>query len=136
MVRKLSPRRAVETLPYTGKAAALPLAKAINSAIANAKEKGVSESNLVFKEIQINDGPRLKRGRAVGHGRWHPYQKKMSHIRVVLTTKEPEIVKKAKEKKELDKGSKSKIKPGLTKSGKGVKRDMKAKNKVSAKGGK
>ena len=98
LVSKLPPTRAVETLPHTGKRAAGPLAKVIQSAISNAKNKGVSESDLVFKEIQINDGPRLKRGRAVGHGRWHPYKKRMSHIRVVLMTKEPEAIKKARKK--------------------------------------
>jgi len=101
LVNKLPPTKAVETLPHIGKRAAEPLAKVIQSAISNAKNKGISESDLVFKEIQINDGPRLKRGRAVGHGRWHPYQKRMSHIRVVLVSKEPEAIKKAR--KEIEK---------------------------------
>ena len=98
LVNKLPPTKAVETLPHTGKRAAEPLAKVIQSAISNAKNKGVSESDLVFKEIQINDGPRLKRGRPVGHGRFHPYKKRMSHIRVVLMTKEPEAIKEARKK--------------------------------------
>ena len=111
IINKLTPTRAVEVLPHVGKKAAEPLGKAIKSAIANAKNKGISETDLVFKEIQINDGPSLKRGRAVGHGRWHPYKKKMSHIRVVLTTKEPKAIKEAKEEiEEKDKGSYSKSK--------------------------
>jgi len=85
MVKDLSPTQAVKTLPYIGKRAAEPLAKVIKTALANAKAKGLKDKGLVFKEIQIGDGPRLKRGRWVAKGRWHPYQKRMSHIRVVLT---------------------------------------------------
>jgi large subunit ribosomal protein L22 len=84
--KKLTPTKAVEVLPFIGKRASTPLAKVIKSAIANAKAKGVSETDLIFKEIQINEGPRLKRFRAGAHGRAKPYKKRMSHIRVVLTT--------------------------------------------------
>lgn len=88
VVKGLSPTQAVEKLPFVGKKASEPLIKVIKSAIANAKVKGISEDNLIFKEIQIGDGPRLKRGRPVSRGMWHPIIKRMSHIRVVLTTKE------------------------------------------------
>ena len=88
VVRDLKPNRAIETLPHIGKRASGPLAKVIKTAIANAKQKGFSESDLTFKEIQINEGPTLKRGRPVSRGRWHPIMKRMSHIRVVLATKE------------------------------------------------
>ena len=87
-IKRLSPRGALETLPLIGKRAAEPLAKVIKQAITNAKEKGISEDNLSFKEIQVGEGPRLKRGRPVSRGQWHPIKKRMCHIRVVLTTKE------------------------------------------------
>ncbi len=90
MVKDLPPTDAVERLPFVGKKAALPLAKAIKSALANAQTKGAKREELVFKEIQINEGPRLKRGMPGPRGKWKPYQKKMSHIRVVLTTKTKE----------------------------------------------
>lgn len=113
LVKGLSPTKAVDVLPHVGKRAAEPLAKVIKAAIANAKDRNISEADLVFKEIQINEGPRLKRGRAVGRGRWHPYRRPMSHIRVVLTTKEPKAIKEAREEIEKkDKGSKSKSKSG------------------------
>src|SRR3990170_5358140 len=54
----------------------------------NAKVKNISADLLKFKEIQINEGPRLKRGRPVSRGRWHPHKRRMSHIRVVLQTVE------------------------------------------------
>jgi len=108
IAKKLSPARALEVLPFIGKRAAEPLSKVIKSAIANAKVKGEEEGSLVFKEIQINEGPRLKRWRAGAHGRAKPFKKRMSHIRVVLTSvgKEPstkkEEVKKVEEKKGKD----------------------------------
>jgi large subunit ribosomal protein L22 len=84
VARGLKPTEAIEVLPHLGKRAANPLNKVIKTALANAKQKGVSQDDLDFKEIQINEGPRLKRGRPVSRGRWHPFQKRMSHIRVVL----------------------------------------------------
>lgn len=87
LVKKLTPDKAVETLPFIGKRGSLPLKKVILTAIAGAKDKGVDSHDLVFKEIQIGEGPRLKRGLAVSRGRWHPIKKRMSHIRVVLMTK-------------------------------------------------
>lgn len=100
LVKEMSPSRALEVLPHLGKRAAGPLRKVINTAIANAKVKKINESDLVFKEIQINEGPRLKRGHAGARGIYKPYQRKMSHIRVVLTTKEPEVLKKSKIKRQ------------------------------------
>ena len=117
MIKGLSPTKAVDVLPHVGKKAAGPLAKVIKAAIANAKDRSISEGDLVFKEIQITEGPRLKRGRSVGRGRWNPYQRPMSHIRVVLTTKEPEAIKQARKEIEARKGgaNDSKIKNQISK---------------------
>ena len=88
LARGMSPNEAIEKLPFTGKRAADPLIKVIKTAIANAKDRQIPTNELTIKEIQIGEGPRLKRGRPVSRGRWHPYQRKMSHIRVVLETKD------------------------------------------------
>ncbi len=124
MIKKMKPTEAIEKLPFTHKRAAEPLAKVIKSAVANAKQKGAIESELVFKEIQINEGPRLKRFRAGSRGRAKPYRKEMSHIRVVVETlakvetkaadeskiqkeeKEKELKMNEKEKKTVKKGVK------------------------------
>jgi len=99
LIKKMKPAEAVEKLPFVHKRAAAEVAKVIKAALAAAKNKGVSETDLVFKEIQIGEGPRLKRGMAASRGRWHQFKKRMSHIRVILiTTKEV--------KKEEKKGSK------------------------------
>ncbi len=103
LARKMKPIEAIETLPFSRKRAADPLVKAIKTAVANAKERGLKEENLIFKEIQINEGPRLKRGRPASRGVWHPYKRRMSHIRVVLEEKvkmEKTLKPKTKVKKE------------------------------------
>jgi large subunit ribosomal protein L22 len=108
VVKKLTPTKALEVLPFIGKQAATPLSKVIKAALANAKAKGESETDLTFKEIQINEGPRLKRWRAGAHGRAKPYKRRMSHIRVVLkTNKQVPVARKETEeviKKEEGKG--------------------------------
>jgi len=86
VIKKMKPAEAVEKLPFVQKRAGAELAKVIKSAIAAAKIAGVSETDLVFKEIQIGEGPRLKRGKAASRGMWHPFKRRMSHIRVILTT--------------------------------------------------
>ncbi|QQS38966.1 50S ribosomal protein L22 [Candidatus Woesebacteria bacterium] len=95
VVRNLEPNRAVELLPFVGKRASIILQKSIKTAIANAKDQGVT-GELVIKELQINEATRLKRGRAVSRGRWHPYQRKMSHIRIVLEQVEKKTIDKVK----------------------------------------
>lgn len=91
MIKRLKPSLAVENLSLVGKSAAEPLRKVILQALANARVKGISEDTLSFKEIQIGEGPRLKRGQPVSRGQWHPIKKRMSHIRVVLTTPNKQI---------------------------------------------
>lgn len=85
LIKKMKPAEAVAKLPFVQKRAGENIAKVIKAALANAKNQGVSETDLIIKEIQVGEGPRLKRGRAASRGRWHPYKKRMSHIRVVLT---------------------------------------------------
>jgi large subunit ribosomal protein L22 len=86
IIKKMKPMEAIEKLPFVQKRAGADLAKVIKAAMANARTQGASDTDLVFKEIQIGEGPRLKRGRAASRGRYHPYKRRMSHIRVVLIT--------------------------------------------------
>lgn len=120
MVKKLSPSLAAESLVLVAKRGAAPLRKVILSALANAKNKGLSETDLIFKEIQIGEGPRLKRGNPVSRGQWHPIKKRMSHIKVILTTKgetaKTEIAAKSAEVK-AEKVETKEEKKGETKNG-------------------
>jgi large subunit ribosomal protein L22 len=91
VIKKMTPAKALESLPFIKKRASEYLIKVIKSAVANAGQKGADVQNLVFKEIQIGEGPRLKRGQPVSRGRWHPIKKRMSHIKVILMTKRTKV---------------------------------------------
>jgi large subunit ribosomal protein L22 len=96
LIRKLSPVKAYEILPFSGKRAGMKLRKVVGSALANAKQKGIKEESLFFKEIQVTDGPRLKRFRAGARGMAKPYVRKLSHIRIVLGVNEDKVVENKK----------------------------------------
>jgi len=98
VIKKLTPVKALDVLPFVKKRASEFLFKVIKSALANAVQKGADVNSLIFKEIQIGEGPRLKRGNPVSRGRWHPIKKRMSHIKVILMTKKVAEVKKAEVK--------------------------------------
>lgn len=84
-VRSLTPELALLHLKFTGKAAALPMYKAIKQAVSNAKDQsGLAVSQLAFKTIDIMDGPTYKRFQAVSRGMAHSIMKRTSHIRVEL----------------------------------------------------
>lgn len=96
LIKKMTPIKALEKLPFIKKRASEFIFKVIKSALANASQKGVNAEDLIFKEIQIGEGPRLKRGQPVSRGRWHPIKKRMSHIKVILMTKKVAEVKSIK----------------------------------------
>ena len=84
-VRSLSPVAALAQLSHMSKSAALPLAKVIASAVANAKQKNAKEETLKMSQLEVMGAAGLKRWHAVSRGQAHPYKKRMTHIRVVLT---------------------------------------------------
>lgn len=85
MVRKMGPRQALNSLRFTKKSAASPLSKAILTALANARQQKADEEVLVFKSMEINEGPRMRRFRAQARGRANPFKRRMSHIKIVLS---------------------------------------------------
>jgi|EPASupsiteSAE347_1022098.scaffolds.fasta_scaffold00079_63 large subunit ribosomal protein L22 len=115
LVKKMKVQEAIEKLPFVNKKGADYLLKVIKTANANAKNRGISEDILFIKEIQITEGPRLKRGIPVSRGQWHPIIKRMSHIRVVLGVREAKKEEKIQVKKEVVKiseNSKKDVKKG------------------------
>jgi large subunit ribosomal protein L22 len=114
MIKKLSPMDSMDRLPFTHKKAAQELGKVIKSAVANAKQMGAQESELIFKAIEINEGPRLKRFRAGSRGRAKPYARRMSHIRVVVETRKSEALNPKSETKgaEVQKAEMTKMEKG------------------------
>lgn len=85
MVRKMPPMRSLDTLRFTPKAAARDLSLAIKTALANAKQQGLTE--IYFKTMEVNEGPKMKRFRAGTRGRAKSYVRRMSHIKIVLSDK-------------------------------------------------
>jgi large subunit ribosomal protein L22 len=85
LVRGRSVEDALTILDYTPRRAAVAVKKAIASAKANADHNhNLKPNSLRIIEISVTAGPRLKRFRPAAHGRALPYQKKTSHIRVVV----------------------------------------------------
>jgi large subunit ribosomal protein L22 len=68
--------------------------KAIKSAQANADHNhGYKPATLRITEISVTHGPRIKRYRPAAHGRALPFQRRSSHIRVVVDGEQREAKK-------------------------------------------
>jgi len=91
LVRERPVDEALALLKFLPQAAAGPVAKAIQSAAANAEDvHGLSSSELYISRIAADVGPTLKRYRAGARGRAKPILKRSSHISVVLSELEEE----------------------------------------------
>lgn len=85
LVRGRSVDDALVILEHTPRRAALPVVKVIKSARANADHNhNYKPATLRIIEISVTPGPRYKRFMPVSRGMAHPFQKKTSHIRVVV----------------------------------------------------
>ena len=85
MVRWRSVNAALVILEHTPRRSALAVAKVIKSAQANAENNhNYKPGTLRITEITVTPGPRLKRYKPAAHGRALPFQKKSSHIRVLV----------------------------------------------------
>ena len=74
-------------LQFTRKSAALPMAKLIKSAIANAEQDGVDVDGLFVKTVTVDQGPTQRRFMPRALGRGFRINKKTSHVQVVLGAK-------------------------------------------------
>jgi len=78
------------TLLFTKKRVAAPVAKLLQSALDNAnylateKNLDVEIDNLYVKSAIANDGPRMKRIRPAPQGRAYRYQRRIAHLELVL----------------------------------------------------
>jgi large subunit ribosomal protein L22 len=86
------------TLAFTKKRVAAPVAKLLQSALDNAnflateKNIDVEIDNLYVKRAVANDGPRMKRIRPAPQGRAYRYQRRIAHIELVLAERGKEGV--------------------------------------------
>lgn len=99
LVRNRTVSDALIILEHTPRRAATPVYKAIASARANAEHNhGLKPDTLVITEIAVTAGSRIKRFRPAAHGRALPFQRKTSHIRVVVDGEKRAIRSNSKDK--------------------------------------
>jgi len=85
LVRGRTVADALTILEHTPRRSAIPVRKVIESAKANADHNhGLKPDTLKIVSITVTPGPRLKRYRPAAHGRALPFQRRSSHIRVVV----------------------------------------------------
>ena len=93
-IRGCSVNEAYAVLQFSKKAAAEPVGKTLRSAVANAHDRAsnqggvVDVDDLIVRDVFVDGGPTLKRYRAAAMGRAAPRRRPMSHITVVVDTRE------------------------------------------------
>lgn len=62
----------------------LTILSAVHNLMDRNREERFDETELIVKEIRVDEGARLKRFRPVSRGRAHPIQKRSAHLTVVV----------------------------------------------------
>jgi large subunit ribosomal protein L22 len=90
LIRGKDAGEALSILRFTKKRATRDIEKVLRSAIANAEQKSehVDVDRLVVSKAYVNEGPRAKRTRPAPMGRAYRYQRRISHITVVVEERE------------------------------------------------
>jgi large subunit ribosomal protein L22 len=104
VIKKMSIVDAINQLAVMNRKSSLLVLKVLRQATANATNNfNLVLSDLEIDNIVVNDGPALKRWRAVSRGRAHTILKRTCHVRVDLRTKKEveatEVAKKVTPKK-------------------------------------
>ncbi|HSX44743.1 MAG TPA: 50S ribosomal protein L22 [Candidatus Saccharimonadales bacterium] len=100
LVRGRSVKDAITILEHTPRRSAMAVKKTIESAKANADHNhSYKPESLQIVEISVTGGRSLKRYRPAARGRALPFQRRSSHIRVVVDG-EKRVAKKPPVKKE------------------------------------
>ncbi|HQP91755.1 MAG TPA: 50S ribosomal protein L22 [Candidatus Omnitrophota bacterium] len=88
LIRGMNAQEALGFLKFVDKRPTYYMSKVLQSAIANAKNKGLDIERLVISKVIADDGPRWKRYRAHAFGRAQEILKRTSHIVIELDMKE------------------------------------------------
>ncbi|EKE16145.1 MAG: 50S ribosomal protein L22 [uncultured bacterium] len=111
LIKGMDANEALVQLPYTGKKSNREIGKLLKSAIANAENNfGLDVKNLFVSDIQVGEGPTLKRWLPRAFGRATQLMKRTSNIYLILEEKieskpgKRKVVKKkqTKEEKEIE----------------------------------
>jgi large subunit ribosomal protein L22 len=86
LIRGKNAGQAINILRFAKKRASHEIEKVLRSAIANAEQKSehLDVDRLFVSRAYVNEGPRTKRIRPAPMGRAYRYQRRMSHITVVV----------------------------------------------------
>jgi large subunit ribosomal protein L22 len=94
LVRGRKVEDALTILDFTPRRAARPVREAIKSAAANAEHNhNYRSGSLEITDISVTSGPRLKRYMPAARGRARRFQRKTSHIKVVVEGQQREVKK-------------------------------------------
>jgi large subunit ribosomal protein L22 len=90
LIRGMKADEAAAVLRFTPQAAAEPVRKVLESAIANAENNdGLATDDLYVAAAYVDDGPTMKRFRPRAQGRAYRINKRTSHITVVVEERTP-----------------------------------------------
>lgn len=84
LIRGKSVLPSLAILTHVNKGSTKMITKVLNSAINNAKQKGLSEDQLFISKIVADQGPSWKRFRAAAFGRATGILKRTSHLTIEL----------------------------------------------------
>jgi large subunit ribosomal protein L22 len=133
-VKKLSLSAAMTQLGVIERRATLPIMKVIRQAVANATHNyGIAVSDLLLKDISIQEGSRYKRFNPVSRGRAHSIVKRTSHILVTLETKSTVVAPVKSDKKDKTEEVKTTQDVSVV-TDKRIVSDVKANRKMTAQG--
>ena len=84
LIRGKSLIEARRILTFSSKRVARSVLKTLESAAANAKQKGLKEENLEVSKATADPGPTFKRTRFVSRGKVHRILKRTAHVAIEL----------------------------------------------------
>ncbi len=91
LIRGMSVEKAIEVLHFSSKHASTDAEKVLRSAVANLLNKDdatrVEPSDLIVKEVFVDQGPTLKRISPAPMGRAYRIRKRSCHLTIVVATK-------------------------------------------------
>lgn len=87
LIRGKPVAEARRVLTFSPKRVAKSVLKTLESAVANAKQKGLQEESLKVVRAVADPGPSFKRARFVSRGRVHQILKRTTHVTIELEEK-------------------------------------------------
>ena len=84
LIRGKDVNSSLAILTHVNKGSTAMITKVLDSAINNAKQKGLSEDQLFISKVRADQGPSWRRFRPAAFGRATPILKKTTHLTIEL----------------------------------------------------